>query len=91
MRNLDKHRAQIDKIDKRILDLIEKRHQISREIGKIKKKQQILVYDRKRENQVLNKRLEIGENKGFSKTFITTLFKTIFKDSRRVQKDAYGR
>jgi monofunctional chorismate mutase len=50
-------RKKIDKIDNRILKLIEERVEIAKEIGRLKKRAGLSLHDRKREAEIL-KRIE---------------------------------
>jgi len=53
--NLEELRKEIDKVDEAIVDLLQKRMDISREIGKIKKSKDVPVKDEEREKEILNK------------------------------------
>ena len=64
---LDKARAEIDKLDKEIVKLLEKRFNLASEIGFLKKEQNLPVYDESRERQVLEYCAGILENKEYSK------------------------
>ena len=53
MDELKKYRNEIDEIDKQITELFEKRMDISKEIAKCKKEQQIGILNAKREEEVI--------------------------------------
>ncbi len=76
-------RKQMDKIDKRIFYLLKKRFQISIELGKIKKKNDMKIRDIKRENKIIKNKIK---SSGLDKKFIKDLYRLIFKESRRLQK-----
>ncbi|MBM3233886.1 chorismate mutase [Candidatus Pacearchaeota archaeon] len=76
-------RREIDKTDAKILKLIEKRFEISKKIGEIKKENHIPVEDCERENEIINKE---ANNSRLSRKFISELFNLIFKESKEMQK-----
>jgi len=53
--NLDELRNEIDKIDGALVDLLEKRMDVSRKIGEIKKSKDIPVKDEEREKEIINR------------------------------------
>jgi len=77
------HRKKIDKIDRQIIGLLEKRLESARKIGEYKRKNKIKIIDRKREKEILNER--VNESK-LDKNFTKKLFKLMILESRRVQK-----
>lgn len=74
-------RAQIDGLDDKIIDIFEKRMMISDEIGKYKKEHNISIFQSQRWDAILNKRLQMGENKGLSNDFILKIFTAIHEES----------
>jgi chorismate mutase len=78
---LEELRLQIDKMDDSILNIFEKRMKIAEQIGKYKKDHGIAILQTKRWDQILTKRLEIGEKKGLSNEFVETIFKAIHEES----------
>jgi chorismate mutase len=83
MDNLIKSRKEIDRIDGKMIKLFEKRFEISREIGEIKRENGFEVEDRQREKEIIENR---ARNSRLSKEFITNLFDLIFKESKTIQK-----
>ena len=77
------HRKNIDKIDSKIMKLLEKRFESARKIGEYKKKTGIKLVDKKRENEILQDRIK---NSRLSKDFTKKLFSVIIKESKKVQK-----
>ena len=69
-------REKIDKIDDQIIPLLEERLKIAKQIKKFKKKGKI--FDPKREDQILSK---------IKSHYIQDIYKTIFKNSKKVQLD----
>lgn len=55
MSKLDELRIEIDKIDRELVNLFEKRMEVVTEVGKWKKENGIEIFDEKREEKVLEK------------------------------------
>jgi monofunctional chorismate mutase len=83
---LDKARTEINKIDKEIVRLLEKRFNIVNEIGNYKKKQGLSIYDEAREKQVVESCTSYLENKEYSK-FIDDIYFQIMKCSKDIQQE----
>lgn len=81
MKNL---RNEIDKLDSEIVQLLEKRFDVVKEIAKFKIKNNIPVYDPERETQVLEKSLNNLENKEYFDE-IEKIFKQIMASSKTYQ------
>jgi len=77
MDELKNLRKKINKIDKKLLNLINERKLTVEEIAKLKKNQKIGIVDRKREYEILEK----CENQ-----YQKNILKTIIKESIKVQK-----
>ncbi len=82
---LDALRAQIDQIDKKILDLINERLEIGMKIGTIKKEQGGPIHDRSREKSVLEKLSKINRGPA-QKDMLRYLFNVIITATRQIQK-----
>jgi chorismate mutase len=74
-------RAQIDNLDDKIIDIFEKRMNIADEIGRYKKKNVIAILQSKRWDDILNRRLAMGEEKGLGNEFISRVFRAIHQES----------
>lgn len=83
---LDKARTEINKIDKEIVRLLEKRFNIVNEIGNYKRKQGLSIYDEAREKQVVESCISYLENKEYSK-FIDDIYFQIMKCSKDIQQE----
>lgn len=81
MKNL---RNEIDKLDSEIVQLLEKRFDVVKEIAKFKIKNNIPIYDPERETQVLEKNLNNLENKEYFDE-IEKIFKQIIASSKTYQ------
>ena len=74
-------RDQIDKLDDRIINLLEERMQVSENIGAHKKENNITILQTKRWDDMLKNRLRLGTRKGLSEEFIIKLFRSIHQES----------
>lgn len=83
---LDKARTEINKIDKEIVRLLEKRFNIVNEIGNYKRKKGLSIYDEAREKQVVESCISYLENKEYSK-FIDDIYFQIMKCSKDIQQE----
>ncbi|THB80928.1 MAG: prephenate dehydratase [Desulfobacteraceae bacterium] len=83
--SLESLREQIDSIDARILDLINQRLLIGKQVGSVKSKKGGPILDRSREKSVLEKLAKI--NKGpAQKDMLRYLFSVIITATRQIQK-----
>lgn len=66
--DLNHARNEINIIDKEIVQLLEKRFNVVMEIGKYKKENNIPIYDKEREKNVVKNCIDYLENKNYSKS-----------------------
>ena len=78
---LENLRVKIDNADSQILDIIGNRMKVSEEIGKIKKNQNVAILQSARWNDILEKMISDGKEKGLSEDFILKIFKAIHQES----------
>ena len=78
---LENLRIKIDNADSQILDIIGNRMKVSEEIGKIKKNQNVAILQSARWNDILEKMISDGKEKGLSEDFILKIFKAIHQES----------
>ncbi|HVZ58833.1 MAG TPA: chorismate mutase [Patescibacteria group bacterium] len=86
MKDIQKLRTKIDKIDQELLSLIEKRVDLVREIGKIKKELDLPVKDNMRENIIIEQLIEKIENSQIDPKAIEQIWKTIFATSYKIEE-----
>lgn len=86
MNDLIKQRKKIDRIDKKILQLIEERVVIMKEIGKIKKKHALAITDLEREKDKLYELLKLAKEKEIPGELIEEVWNTFFKYANEIQK-----
>jgi chorismate mutase/prephenate dehydratase len=79
-------RAEINKIDKKILELIKRRIEISKKIGKIKKKLNLPIYDPVREREIYNKVCDYANKNGLNSIIVKDIFSKILELSKIEQE-----
>jgi len=78
-------REEIDKIDSKLLQLLNERSKLALEIGEIKKKYNLPVYDPEREKKIMERLLK--ENTGpLENSAIIRLFERIIDEARRLER-----
>lgn len=83
--NLEELRKQIDEIDAKILELINKRAELALEIGKIKLKEKEKYYVPEREKEICRRLLE--KNKGpLSDELVRSIYQQIMSASLTLQQ-----
>lgn len=81
MLTLAELRDQIDKLDDKLINLIEDRMKVVESIGKYKKENNITILQNRRWDDMLRSRVALGDRKGLSADFINHLFKGIHQES----------
>lgn len=85
MKYLNSLRKKINKIDNNLLKLISKRFEICKKIGKFKNKNNIKIYDKKREKLIFKNLKEKSKKYKLNEKCIEKVFKIIIKNSREIQ------
>ena len=80
-------RRQIDGIDSELLDVLARRMQVAREIGRYKKESSMPVVQAGRYNDVLRSRIDAGVELGMSAGFMRTFLLALHDESVRQQLD----
>lgn len=83
--NLDELRQKIDSIDNDLLELLAKRMDVSREIGRYKKEHKLPVVQTARYKDLMEKRVADGERLDLSPDFVRSLLACIHEESVRQQ------
>ena len=78
---LDLLREKIDSIDKQMLELLSKRMQIIEQIGEYKQNNNIAVFQLRRWKEIINQRIEFGEELKLPAEFIKQILEIIHKES----------
>ncbi|MBI4250229.1 chorismate mutase [Candidatus Uhrbacteria bacterium] len=87
MKSLQGYRSQIEKIDASLLGLLQKRMEVSRAIGKLKKQEGAMIQDRKREQEIMKDVISYANMRGLTVDFVQSLWRRILQESRRVQRN----
>ena len=82
---MNKIREEIDKIDKEILKLLEKRFDAVLDVSAKKEQQGLLVRDFEREQEVL-KKIEKGTKNKYYQEYTKKIYEDIMKHSREMQE-----
>jgi monofunctional chorismate mutase len=83
MTNLEQYRKQIDQIDEKILDLLEKRLQVAEQIASHKRVNKINIVNPDREKQILDQWQ--SNRQKLSRTFISKIVSLILAESKKYQ------
>jgi len=75
-------RKEINEVDNQIIDLLEERFVLSRNIDSWKKRNKLPILDRTREKAIIQDRINKSK---LNKDFVKDLFELILKESRRIQ------
>ncbi len=85
MKKLIELRKKIDEIDKSIVELLNKRAELSREVGEIKKINKVEIIDYEREKEVFRKILSYSK-KIIPDEDLKNIYREIIASSRKIQK-----
>ena len=88
--DLKEIRNRIDKIDKKMVELIEERLHIVKEVALYKKQNNMKIFDGEREKEVIKKNLENVKDKELGK-YIEIILRDIMDSSKEYQKFKIGR
>lgn len=83
--NLTILRQQIDQIDNEILEQLNKRMSVSREIGKYKKEHRMPILQTNRFDSIMKSRVKLATEMGMSAEFMSTVLTAIHEESVRQQ------
>ncbi len=89
MDDIPKWRKKIDELDLALVKLLNQRSQCAIEIGKLKHKLDIEIYDPRREEEVIG-RVWKEANGPLSKEAVKRLFERIIDESRRAERQSRG-
>ncbi|MBI2484440.1 chorismate mutase [Candidatus Uhrbacteria bacterium] len=79
------YRKQIDAIDRKMLSLLSQRFAAAKKIGAYKKKRGIAIHDGIREQEIKQLLSARVRAHGLDPSFISSLWKRILRESRRIQ------
>jgi chorismate mutase len=84
-RELDRIREGIDSVDNAIVEQLARRRGLVIELAKIKKELRIPVYDRKREQALIDRVKKWGVEHQLNEEFVEVVFRLIVMNSKEVQ------
>lgn len=77
--NLEELRIKIDKCNNDIIEAIKERFYFTREIGKLKKENNLSSYDKNREDKVINNVRMMAKNNNLNEDMVENIFKIIME------------
>ena len=88
--NLNILRQQIDQIDNELLEVLNKRMRISREIGQYKKEHSMQIVQIGRYDDIIKSRMKLAEEMGMSPDFMKDVLVAIHDESVRQQVEVFN-
>lgn len=82
---LEQLRGEIDGVDHRLIQLLARRGEISKEIGQYKREKGLEIRDTKREAELMEKRMQWAADLGVDRDLIKDLFCRMMRTSREIQ------
>ena len=89
--NLNELRAQIDKLDDQLLELLVRRMRVSRDIGQYKKEHDMPILQTQRYEELLARRAAQAVELGMDREFMRTVLQAIHEESVRQQMEVLGK
>ena len=90
MGNLEDYRREIDSIDRELIALFEKRMNVAIKVGEYKKERNLPIFDAKREEEVIEKNINLLSNREYSE-ITRDFFEKVMELSRSLQADLMER
>ncbi|MDE6810311.1 MAG: bifunctional 3-deoxy-7-phosphoheptulonate synthase/chorismate mutase type II [Muribaculaceae bacterium] len=87
--NLSMLRQQIDEADNELLEILNKRMRICREIGQYKKEHGMTVLQSGRYDQIMHSRVKLAQDMGMSPDFMKVVLSSIHEESVRQQLEIF--
>ncbi len=84
-RDLDRIRCGIDAVDNGIVELLARRRELAIELAKIKKTLDLPIYDRKREQALVDRVKKWAAAHALNTEFVEVVFRLIVMNSKEVQ------
>ena len=84
-KDLDRIRAGIDEVDNGIVTLLARRRELVIELAKIKKTLDVPIYDRNREQALVDRVKKWGAEHKLNEEFVEVVFRLIVMNSKEVQ------
>ncbi|HPH34291.1 MAG TPA: chorismate mutase [Methanoregulaceae archaeon] len=87
---IDALRAEINRIDLQIIDLIAERQKIAGKIAQIKTNEGLPIHDRKRTHEVLEGAFNAAVEKNINPVFVQKIFELLIEMSEERQRECSG-
>ncbi len=84
-KNLERIRMGIDSVDNGMVELLAKRRKLVLELAKIKKRLKLPIYDRKREQALIDRVKKRGARHGLNEEFLEVVFRLVVMNSKETQ------
>lgn len=88
---LEALRHKIDECDAELLDVLSRRMEVCREIGELKKEQNLPAVHMERHDSIMRSRVEQGISRGLSGDFVSRLMRAVHAESVRAQIEILNR
>jgi len=88
MDDMSEWRNRIDKVDEKILDLLNERAKYVIEIGRIKSQDNLDVFDPEREKNIMSHLCEMNSGP-FTDAAIRKIFECLFTESKLIEKNNF--
>ena len=75
----------IDSVDNGMVELLAKRRKLVLELAKIKKTLDLPIYDRKREQALIDRVKKRGARQGLNEEFVEVVFRLVVMNSKETQ------
>lgn len=86
---LDKYKKRLREIDENLLDLLNERVEIAKEIGKIKQEKHLPIRNYEVEKKVISKMKRLGNEKNLDAEFVENITKEMIKAAVEAQEEDY--
>lgn len=88
---MEELRKEINEIDRKIIELLAQRFEVSKKVAVFKHSKNIQIYDKAREDELIKKQSELFSKLGYSNSgdfkFIEEFYLTILSRSKEIQKE----
>ncbi len=74
-------RNEIDQLDQELLQILAKRLNVVREVGRLKKREHVAILQPNRWSEVLEKNCKIGSELGLSKQYVIDIWERIHQEA----------
>lgn len=85
-KKLEKYREEINKIDKSLVDFLNKRAEVVMKIKKLKENRDVPLYDAKREEELINNIIKYNKGPLYNDNVIQ-IFESILRNVQVLEKD----